>query len=511
MKRKSGRAMLAVSLALSLAILACAGGGPAATVVPTAPPTAPPTAAPTQAATQAQSATSVQTPTEAPQVTATTAAEQATTAATAQATQAALNTSGTLDVLGLSSYLDSSQRFHVVGLFSNGTNQAVKSVELTLGLTDSTGLSVLLDSNNQLTDTVTFNPMLATVAAGLSSPFDYHLSVANGVDTTGWKFKLEVTKSNAGDVSQADVQVTNDQTAVDSSGTVFLTGELVNKTNQPVQINVFAAAMLDGPGKPVAADTVLAVTRILAASGDAHGSDRSPFVIDLSGPVKTGTTPAYYIDAVLAAAKDAGTAANIQLDLANTFVDGTNNVHVVASITNSGTETVTVGVVAGLYEKGGKVLDAAFENVQLYLAAGETSPVGFSFFPSVNGNNAAIARLDTYSVQVDPFWTFPTNYIPVNLEASNVTTSSLGAGSGEATIKGTVTNTTKKKLSSANVVVAVFSADGKLIAADFTGASPDSGAWAPGQKVNFQLTMQLPTSADPATVKFVTKVQTTLP
>ena len=513
MKLRSGRTILAASLALALAILAC--GGPAATVAPTAAPTSAPIQAPTQAPTQAPIPTIASTATTASQATATTAAQQpttaATSAATAQATQAPLNTSGKLDLLGLSSYMDSSQSFHVVGLFSNGTNQPVKGVELTLGLTDSTGLSVLKDSNNQLTDTVTVNPMLDNIGAGQSSPFDYHLTVATGVDTTGWKFKLDVTKNNPGDVSTADVQVTNDQTSVDSSGTVYLTGELVNKTNQPVQINELAAAMLNGPDKPVAAGTLLAGTRILQATGDAQGSDRTPFVIDVSGPVLTGTTPAYYVDAVPATATDAATANDIHLQLANTFVDGTNNVHVVASVTNSGTETVTVRVVAGLYEKDGKVLDASNEDVALYLAAGDTDPVGFSFFPSVNGNNAAIAKLDTYSVQIDPFWTFPTTSSIVNLQATNVITSSLGAGSGEATIKGTVTNTTKKNLANASVVVAVLDPGGKLIATDYTVASPQSGAWTPGQKVDFQITIQLPASVDPGAVTFLTKVQGTLP
>src|SRR5262245_49469038 len=142
MHKKPNYAIFSVVLALALAVLACNGGAAAPTKVPTqapaatqaAPSVTPPAAAPT--------ATNNTAVTEQPTTASTEAATTAATeAATAAATPAAL--SGSLDVHGVSSYVDSLKYYRVDGLLTNGTDKPVTDIQLSLKLSDSSGKSVL--------------------------------------------------------------------------------------------------------------------------------------------------------------------------------------------------------------------------------------------------------------------------------------------------------------------------------------------------------------------------------
>ena len=153
MKKKPGYAIFSAALALTLAGLACNGGA-------AAPTKAPPTQAP--AATQIvakPSATPHSVEPTATEKAATAATETAivapTAAATAAATQAAL--SGKLDVHGIASYLDGLKYYHLDGLITNGTDQPVSNVQLSLTLTDKSGKTVLKDDSGKPTSTVTFS------------------------------------------------------------------------------------------------------------------------------------------------------------------------------------------------------------------------------------------------------------------------------------------------------------------------------------------------------------------
>jgi hypothetical protein len=508
MKHKSGYAILSAVLALTLAGLACSGGNAAPTSAPTAsnPTASNPTrsaatvAVPTQAApTQASKATAVPT-----QVAKSTATKQSTSAPTKAATATKAPLSGSLDVHGIASYLDNDKYYHVMGLVTNGTNKPVSNIQVSIQLTDSAGKTVLQDNSGNPTSTVSINTILSTLDSGESSPFDYNLSTS-GTDTTGWKFDVKLASNETpSSLQRVQIDVVNDLMTVNSSGAVYLTGELVNKSDKPAQISGFAGAMLDGADMVVGANGSTTAADLLAPAGDASGSDRTPFVISIIGPIKAGAKPAYYVDGVAGDPTSIAGAADVQLKLETSFVDADNGVHVVATVNNSGTNTMTVQVVAGLYDQAGKVLDADSISPPIYLAPGESSPVPFYYFENLNGNGDLVNKIVSDTVQIDPYWTFPSTTEFVALKASNVTTATSGTS---VTIKGDVVNTSNKSLNGATIVVSIHDANGKLVAADWTTASPSSGAFAPKAKLSWSVDTQLPTSIDANTLTFDTIVQ----
>jgi hypothetical protein len=493
-------AVLSVVLALALAALACAGGAAAPTKAPTV-------AAPTQAAQPTKAvaaATDTQPATAAPTAASTEAATEAPTSAPAEASPTQAPLSGKLDLHGQSTYEDNSKYFNVVGLLTNGTDKPVSNVQLSLRLTDSSGKTVLQDDSGNPTSTVTFNPIIGTIDSGESAPFEYHLST-NGLNTSSWQAKVAIDSSeNPTDLQRVQVVVANNLLTISSGGDVYLTGELINKSDQPAQISDFAGALLDGSGNVAAASSFEDVARLLSPAGDASGSDRSPFVIRLSGPVKKDVTPNFYVDAVAGSLSDMDAAADVHLKLNTSYVDANNDVHILTTLTNSGTHTMTVKVVAGLYNQSGKVLDGSSNNSPIYLTPGASSPVPVYFFPVLDGNADLINQVVSYTAQIDPYWTYPSSQEFVALQASNVTTAADGS---RLTIKGKVVNTSGKALDRVTVVVAIRDADGKLVAADWTSAAPDSGTIAPKAKQSWSDTIELPTKVDPATLKVDTIVQ----
>ena len=501
-KNTSANALLSAALALALAEMACAGGGILATQSSTqnTPPTQ---AAP--APSDTPRSTSAPTTSPASQATAAgsqAATEAATSAPTAAATAAPL--SGSLEVHGISSYVDSLQYYYVEGLVTNGTGKPIDQIELSLQLTDSSGKSVLQDDSGNPTTTVTFQPILDTIDSSETTPFSYWMS-ADGLDTTGWKAVVTIDSSEqATDLQRAQVVVENNLMTTASDGDVYLTGEVVNKSDQPAQISNFAGALLDASGNVAGTSSFQDVTRLLSPAGAPAGTDRSPFVIHIPGPVKPGGTPNFYMDANQGNPGDIDAAADIHLHLDTSFADANNDVYVVATVSNSGTNTMTVRVMSGLYDQDGKVLDGSSADAPINLAPGGSSPVPMYYFANLNGDADLIARVVSYTAQIDPYWTFSVNSDFVTLQASNVTTEIDGSS---LTVKGDVTNTSSQALRSATVVITLRDADGNVLAADWALAEPNSGDFASKTTQSWSTTIALPTKVDPKSLKVDTIVQ----
>ena len=509
MMKKPHYAIFSTALALTLAGLACNGGAAAPTK---APPTQAPAATQIVAKPSATPHSAEPTATEKAATPPTTAATEAATAAptvaataaassTAAATKAAL--SGKLDVHGIASYLDGLKYYHLDGLITNGTDQPVSNLQLSLTLTDKSGKTVLKDDSGKPTSTVTFQPILGEIGSGETTPFDYLLNT-DGADISGWKAVVKLDSSDpVSDFQRVQVNVTHNLLTVGSDGDIDITGEIVNTSDKPTQINNFAAALLDGSGNVAGAASFQNVARLLGPAGDASGSDRSPFVIHIYGPISAQYTPSFYIDGVPGKQSDIDASAAVHLKLETSYIDSFNNVHVVATVSNSGTDTMTVRVMAGLYAGDGTVLDGSSADGPIDLGPGVAAPVHLYYFSNLNGNTELIGKIISTSVQIDPFWTYPVTNAVVTLHATKVTSTTDGSS---LTIKGDVINTSTLTLIDATVVVILRDADGKLVAAD-KAFTENSGDIAPKSTQTWSVTVDLPPDVDASTLKLETIVQ----
>jgi hypothetical protein len=496
---KRSHALLSVIVALTLAIWACSFGQAPATE---APPTRTPRPA-TEAVVEDPTAEPEDEPTEAPEDEPTEEpAEEPTEEPEDEPTEPAGIVAGEIAVTSLYGYLDEYNYYHVVGTIYNNTEEPITSIELTLELVDAGGESVLTDFDDNPVESVTFSPFLYTLAQGETSPFDYYLSI-DDEDTTAWEPTVTVTGSDEADVNRAEMEIVNDQLSEDEFGTLYLTGELVNLSDEPVLVNSLAGALADADDVILAADASYSLARYLAPAGDENGNDRTPFVISLDGPADTAESSYFYWDVDVTDPID--TANDVTIDLANAFIDEFDNLHIVAAIGNEGDLVLAIQLVAGLYAEDGTVLDAATVSAPIYIGPGEFIPISFDYFSSVNSNAEELDRVDNYTVQIDSYWTYETSFDVVTLETGNESSETFGEG--QVTFTGDVLNTSAEALASATLILALYDTDDNLVTSSWTSVYPEGDTFAPEASLPFELTVYLPPGEDTSGYTFSTFVQ----
>jgi hypothetical protein len=243
----------------------------------------------------------------------------------------------------------------------------------------------------------------------------------------------------------------------DDDGSVHLTGELVNNTSTPVLINTIAGAVFNAGGELVLAESYSVMVRYL------DPGDSGPFRITLTGP-DTGiadlTEYQLYVDAEVS---DPIAPFNVTISTATDYVDDYDDLHLVGQVTNDGTQALYIGLVAGLYDAEGNVIDAASLSLPFSsLKPGEMSPYDFDFWSAANYTAGLLASATEYSVQIDAWWTYESSAETVDLTTANDT---YVAGSFGGTFTGQVVNSSGGLIDTATIVVYFVSKEtGEIVA-----------------------------------------------
>jgi hypothetical protein len=409
---------------------------------------------------------------------------------------------GEVEVRYTSSYVDNYGYYHVVGEVFNSTELTANNIEISVRVVDAAGQSVITDSSGQSVESVITSALLFSLAPGEGSPFDIDFYAA-GSDTGSWRYEAAATWLSATSVDRGSLKVQNDQIATDEFGTIYVTGELANLGNEPVLVTSLAAALLGQEDTVRAAGSSYTFARYLAAAGDASGLDSTPFVMTLDGPVDGYSEASFYWES--APTDPIENPGMLEVALINNYVDVAQRVNLVMYVTNHGNEIVNVSLVAGLYDAGGGVLDAASVVAPLYVQPGETLPVTIDYFSRVNTIQADAQSLDHFRVQVDPYWTDSGDWDVVSLETDSETNEFFG--DGIVTFGGQVANISDRAISSATLILAIYDGEGNLVTSNWTNVFPDGEFVSPGQSMPFNITLYLPPGADTSAYSFLTFVQ----
>jgi hypothetical protein len=405
---------------------------------------------------------------------------------------------GELIIASTFAFTDEWGDYNVVGELQNGTDRVLNSIELTIEIKDASGNSLLKDDNSNVVPTLTFQPLLYTLAPGEASPFEYYLSADAGQPAN---YNVTITGQQTGQADRANLTVENAQLVDDGQGTLYLTGELVNQGSQWAHINTLAGAALDNNDVILSTDLTSTYTTELAPTGDQAERDRTPFVISFPSP--SGVEAAQWVKYVEADMIDAPTEYPIKVELINSYFDSYKDFHIVALLTNTGSDNLHTLVVAGLYADDNTVLDADWSFAPIVLGPGESVPVDIYSFSSVNYSDTQAGRVSTFTVQTDPYSTYPATYEVVVLSTKN---DQVQKNSDSWTITGDVTNASSQKLSSETVIVAIYD-DGNLVATDYTYISPTGDSIASGETNSYEVTIYLDPNEDASNFTFKTIVQ----
>lgn len=393
-----------------------------------------------------------------------------------------------LEVHSISAFTDSAGGFHVVGELLNNSDVPLTSVELFVEIHDANGASLLRDENGSVAPNLTFYPMLYTIGAGETSPFLYYFDATTG--GTPATYNVTVSTFTAADTKRGDLKVENVQMVDDGSGYYYLSGELVNLSNQWVHIYGLAGGVLDDSNTVLSADWTTTYTTLLPPAGNSGDRDRTPFVVSIPVPSGNVTQWKTWWDAEIATDV---TDYDVRVEVTNSYFDAYRSVHLVGFVTNHADQPLHSMVVAGLYAEDGTCLDANYAFLPIALQPGKSVPFDVSYFGNVNYNDGQAALVSTYTVQIDPWNTYPPFQPSVDLTGSGET---VQKDSGTWTVSGNFTNSSTKNVNGVMAVVMVYDAQNNLVAVGFNYSNPSGDFYAPGSGDTYNVYIFLDPTAD---------------
>jgi hypothetical protein len=407
---------------------------------------------------------------------------------------------GTVSVVNSTMYRDNWGDYMVVGMIYNGTEQAVTDIKLTLRAADSAGNSVLQDysGGNWVTvDSAEVSLYESDTVPDVIPPGGYapFATVINtGVPAT---YSIELTSTDPTSADFVNVLVENSQVFDDGDGNYFIAGELVNTGTFPVHVEAITGAVLDNAGKVQAVGDAWAYGGYLLAAGDRSGLDRAPFSIQIHGPMTSYTGFGVY---PLVVADEPGDETAYSAVVTHTFVSDLDQFHVVGQVTSHTTGQVAAPeMLAALYDENGLVIDVNKLYCFPTLNPGEIGFVDVYRFSAIDAMPELAGRVASAKLQINPESILDVT-AATRLKTQSVTREHLEFGPSWH-FTGYVVNTTGAPIDDATVAVAVYSADGTLVGADFAYLTK-SGDIPAGGTEKFDLYVTLDPSLDPSTLTY---------
>ncbi len=377
--------------------------------------------------------------------------------------------------------------WRLLGEVANGTEAAAVNVSLQIEWFDASG---------QLLDTDTAYILTSNIAPGETAPFTYNI-YDTGVPLASFTATVvDFTSSN--DLARATLDLEHAAFTIDDYGDFHCTGELVNNTNEPVLIESLAATILDNNRAIFSADSYWAVTRYLEP-GESTPYRISP--LGAEGAVVSDYFCYVYIDAVVTepvpgnavAFKDTDGDGDNSNDVLY-FVDSLGYSHLVGEVVNNGDEAMNVRLIGGLYNAEGNVIDVDFNSVPVPLDPGETLSFDFTTLSATNYNTALRDETASFTVQVDPYWTYAAITEYVFLETRNGSATEDG---GIITETVDVVNSQTFDVEYAYVVASVTDPAGQVAGYSYSTTDPVAA----GASVKTQITIYVDPALDPAELK----------
>jgi len=278
----------------------------------------------------------------------------------------------------------------------------------------------------------------------------------------------------------------------DDDGDIHIMGELVNNTSSPIQIGSLAGAIFDNTGALITADTYNVSVRYL------DPGETGPFRISTTGPAEPVEAASYqvYVDAEVT---DSVTITGLTLGDAYNYLDYYGGLHLVGEVTNNGTETYNVSLIASLLDAAGNIIDAASDDLAISaLAPGESLPYDFNFWGPVNFKDGLYDSADSYAIRVDAYWTWTTDTELVTLSVSEETHEFDQYG---GTFTGNLVNSSDGPIDSATIVIYLRDkATGLIIS---TGYDFTFDELAAGATTDYTIYVDVANDFDPSTADIV--------
>ena len=329
-------------------------------------------------------------------------------------------------------YQDSFGEWRVVGLLTNAASYAVGDIEAELEFFDEAGESILVQ------------PFYAA-GTGLAptETLAFSLNIKDDLSTMD-HFDVNILQLSRLEMNYAPIDLIGGVMHQTENGMVFITGELLNNSDQPVQIDRITASAFNEGGELIYAEDCHVCVRYLGPEGT------GPFQMIMYGaPAEVGgpTDFKIHISAVAVSPIESFEIGFSEAEF--TFTDNLGFFHVLGDIQNLSDESLDIRLLATLYDADGNALDATTYDLALStLSSGESVPYDIRFGGLSKGLDFSSAA--SWVLQLDPYGTRIVEGASVELSTSgDVQTYSDGLGA----FTGEVINDTGQALQAVVVLV----------------------------------------------------------
>ena len=378
-------------------------------------------------------------------------------------------------------YIDNYDTLHIIGLVTNYTDRAVDSVEVQIEIFDA-------DDNSLFTDVTYLG--LSSLMPGETSPFH---KVYNDLPDAD-HYAATIVGQSVSDAERATLKIDGDMLTIDDNGNLHVTGNLINNTDTPVDVRNMAVAIFDADG-----NLFTAVTYPSAMIRHLDPGEEGPFRITMTGPKDGTANIGEYTLYPEAENSDPADVYDLTFSEDNYYyIDTHDSFHLIGEITNNSDLSLSVSLVAGIYDADGNVLDAAITDLPLFsISPGQTMPYDFSYWGPLNDKASALDMAASYTVQWDPYWTWENSRAYVEISTQNDTHE---VSSYQMTFTGEVLNDSDEDITGATVIVNMYDIEtGELIATDYGGVYdeiPVNGI------ADYTIWLDIPDGFDINTVKY---------
>jgi hypothetical protein len=391
-------------------------------------------------------------------------------------------------ITGVHWFRESSGAWRVVGVINNGSSKSID--KLMTGVETYTKADQSADQGED----VSAEPL--NLQPGSQAPFTAWIDrEIPGLD----HFKVEIDECVLADpVERGQVEVRNGRMVVDDNGVAQVSAEVFNPGPKPLLVNGSMAAVYDQAGALVTAAYVEVATRNLAPgeSGPVRAS------LDLPpGETKAIKSYKFFMDAVVNSSNPLPLDVTHNVEIISHYSDSAGHFHLVGQITNPGPRELMASLQAAVYSDATKstLVDAAYFNTWIPLQPGETRPFDLTGWGALNNTAGLWEQLSKQNaaivVRLEPFLTWP---VDATVGKLTLLDGSLSYQDGQVLFTGKVQNDMPGSINNAQVMAVLRDKTGGQIVATGNAQVAISDSAAPGQILDYSLTIPLPPNVDPA-------------
>jgi len=285
----------------------------------------------------------------------------------------------------------------VAGTLMNNTDRELSNIEVEVKA---------LDLNGNVLYTEVGYAALYNLAPGESTPF----SLGIWEDLPGvTDFSASVVGYNTSDFERALVEIKGER-MVQGDGYIYVTGEVVNSNNYPVQVWDVAAAVYDNDGSVVAAGADVVALSYLAPG------ESGPFRIAMDSPAsETELNNDFTLFTNIEVAEPV-TSFKLAFLEETLYTDSDGYFHLVGAMKNDSDTNLSISLVAAVYDEAGDILDADSLDLPVYsVAPGELMYYDFDSWNALNGAGDSDSPVYSYKIFTDYGWTWETDTVYATL------------------------------------------------------------------------------------------------